>query len=164
MQKFRTLGEGGGSWQNVKTTTQRKNLLLDEKRVNILTKYATSKGVRIKSESDHNPLYVEFNLRFSRGKSAIRREIFDFKNQESLDKFSEITNNSEKLWTCFKGNVSTKAATDKFFKTLNDTFHAAFKKIKIRTSRTFSRKPRGIIEENLSLKTDLEKIIKNSAS
>ena len=141
-----------------------ERMVVDEKRVNILTKYATSKGVRIKSESDHNPLYAEFNLRFSRGKSAIRREIFDFKNQESLDKFSEITNNSEKLRTCFKGNVSTKAATDKFFKTLNDTFHVAFKKIRIRTSRTFSSKPRGTIQENLSLKTDLEKIIKNSAS
>jgi hypothetical protein len=90
-----------------------ERMVVDEKRVNVLTKYATSKGVRIKSESDHNPLYAEFNLRFIRGKTTIRREIFDFKNQESLDKFSEITNNSEKLRTCFKGNLSTKAATAK---------------------------------------------------
>jgi hypothetical protein len=96
-------------------------MIVDEKRENILTKYATSKGVRLKRESDHNPLYAEFNLRFSRGKPVTRSEIFDYKKHESLQKFTEITNNSEKLRTCLKGNVSTKAATDKFFKTLNDT-------------------------------------------
>ena len=131
---------------------------------NILTKYATSKGVRLKRESDHNPLYAEFNLRFSRGKPVTRREIFDFKKHGSLQKFTEITNNSEKLRTCLKGNVSTKAATDKFFKTLNDTLHASFKKIRIRSSKPFSTTPKGKIEENLSLKADLEKVVKNSTS
>ena len=35
-------------------------MTIDEKRHYVLTKYATTKGVKKKSESDHNVLYAEF--------------------------------------------------------------------------------------------------------
>ena len=129
---------------------------------NVLTKYATLKGVRVKSESDHNPLYAEFNLTFSRSNTVMRREIFDFKDEESQQKFFKMTNNSEKLRNCFQETTTPKAATDKFFKTLNDTFHLAFKKIRIRSSKTVSTSRKDKIEEKMLIKSDLEKVVNDT--
>ena len=60
-----------------------QKMIIDEKRENVLTKYVSLKGVRGKSESDHNPLFAQFSLTFSRTKTVKRQEIFDFKNQDS---------------------------------------------------------------------------------
>ena len=141
-----------------------KRMLVDENRENVLTKYATLKGVRVKSESDHNPIYAEFDLTFRRCHTVTRREIFDFKSEESQQKFFELTDNSDKLRNCFQGISSPKIATDKFLKTLNDTFHLAFKKIRIRSSTTVPMARKDKIEEKMLLKADLEKVVKNSCS
>ena len=53
-----------------------QRMVIDEARVHVLTKYATLTGARVKSESDHNPLFAEFKLTFSRGQTATRKEIF----------------------------------------------------------------------------------------
>ena len=58
-------------------------MVIDEDRLHVLTKYATTKGVEKKSESDHNVLYAKFVLTFSRQVAEVRREVFDFKNLES---------------------------------------------------------------------------------
>ena len=60
-----------------------ERMVIDEKRENILTKYLSSKGVRQKSESDHNPIYARFNIKFRKAQTAMRMEIFDFKNLEA---------------------------------------------------------------------------------
>lgn len=140
-----------------------QRMIIDEKRANILTKYVSLKGVRVKSESDHNPLFVEFSLKFSRTQT-VRREIFDFKDEESLNKFTELTSNSEKLSTCFESGLSPKAASDKFYKSLNDTFHRAFKKIRIRLFKPFCISKRDNIEDQLRIKSDLEKVVRSSKS
>ena len=93
-----------------------QRMLVDEKQEHILTKFASLKGVRVKRESDHNPLFAAFNLTFSRAPATTRREIFDFKNSESLERFSELTENSEPLRLCFAGNKSPKTKCNKFFK------------------------------------------------
>ena len=141
-----------------------KRILVDENRENVLIKYATLKCVRVKSESDHNPIYAEFDLTFRQCRTVTRREIFDFKNEESQQKFFELTDNSEKLRNCFQGISSPKVATDKFLKTLNDTFHLAFKKIRIRSSTTVPMTRKDKIEEKMLLKADLEKVVKKSCS
>ena len=107
----------------VKYFTNYQRMVIDERRENILTKLVSSKGVRIKSESDHNPLYAEFNLTFSKARAAERREIFDFKNAASQKRFSEITADCQQLKSCFKQNQSPKVATDNFLKSLNSIFH-----------------------------------------
>ena len=114
-----------------------QRMIIDEKRTNVLTKYVTLKGVRVKSESDHNPVFAEFNLKFSRAQPVTRHEMFDFKNVDSQKKFYELTNNCFKLRNCFDGQSDPKVATDRFFKTLNNVFHAVFKKIRIRPSKPF---------------------------
>ena len=138
-----------------------KKIVIDEKRENILTKYSSLTGVRQKTESDHNPMYAQFDIKYTRAQSYIRHEIFDFKNVESQNMFSHKTNNSEKLRTCIKSGVPPKEAANKFYKTLEDVFYTAFKKIRIR------RKPikgisKGEIGIKLSQKADLEKVFKNT--
>ena len=39
-----------------------ERMLIDEARVNVLTKYATLTGTRVTSESDHNLMFAEFKL------------------------------------------------------------------------------------------------------
>ena len=64
-----------------------QRMVIDEARVNVLTKYATKTGTRVKSESDHNPVFAEFNLTFSRCQTATRREIFDFRKRNLKESF-----------------------------------------------------------------------------
>ena len=68
-----------------------KLMIIDEKRENVLTKFASTKGIKVKSESDHNLIFAQFNLICARKKASKRHEIFDFKNTEALEKLSEIT-------------------------------------------------------------------------
>jgi hypothetical protein len=56
-----------------------QRMIVDEKRTHVLTKYVTLKGVRVKSESDHNPVFVEFNLKVSRAQQVTRQEILTLK-------------------------------------------------------------------------------------
>ena len=139
-----------------------QRMVIDEKRENTLTKFSSLKGTRVKSESDHNPIFVQFNLTFQRKQVFERREIFDFKNTVSQQKFHHITDNCEKLRTCFKDISSPKTAANKFLTTLNQTFQRAFTKIRIRPQKSLlhSRNNSKYMRE----KTDLEKIIKNSES
>ena len=78
--------------------------------------------------------------------------------------FSEITNNCKKLRNCFDGNLPQSDAFDKFSKSLNNTFHLAFKKIRIRSSNQTTQARVGSIEKKLLEKTDMEKLLKSSQS
>ena len=90
--------------------------------------------------------------------------MFDFRNEESMKKFSEVTNNCEKLRNCFNTNLPPSAAFERFFKTLNNTFHLAFKKIRIRSGGNPSLARVGNTENKLREKADMEKVFKNSSS
>ena len=137
-----------------------ERMVIDEKRENILTKYLSSKGVRQKSESDHNPIYARFNIKFRKAQTAIRREIFDFKNLEAQKLFTEMTNNSQKLRACITRCAPAPNEANKFFKALHDIFHKSFKKIRIRSTK--NTQDQGEISLKLTQKTDLEKALNNS--
>ena len=63
-----------------------------------------------------------------------RREIFNLKNGECQSKFFEETNSGLKFQQCFSFNGSFEAKCNKFLKTLDDTLHKCFKKIRIKKS------------------------------
>ena len=69
-----------------------ENMIIDDERTHVLTKYVTTKGFKKKSESDHNVLYGEFSLRHYNLKPEKQREIFNFKNIECQKMFYEATN------------------------------------------------------------------------
>ena len=55
---------------------------IDEKRNHTLTKYASTRGIISKSESDHNPLFCQFNIpHTSRAKMEERQTILILKMQ-----------------------------------------------------------------------------------
>ena len=55
-------------------------------------------------------------------------------------------------------------AAAKFLKTLRSSFYQCFKKIRIKSSKTFPYSIKNKNDKNLMLKAELENIIKNSIS
>ena len=71
-------------------------MLIDEDRIHTLTKYASTRGVVGKSESDHNQLFCEFDIPYaSRVRVDDRQTIFNFKNAEGQEMFHKLTSESE---------------------------------------------------------------------
>ena len=110
------------------------SMLVDEKRQFVITKYASGKGIKVISRSDHNPLWAKFRitLDISRRKKE-RVEIFDFKNQDSLASYKALTNNCFELRSCCMSDSPPEVQYRKFFKTLDNVFHKCFRKIRVRT-------------------------------
>ena len=112
-----------------------ETLMIDDQRKHTLTKYATTKGVKTKVISDHNPMFAKFAMNYEKSRqSAPRRKIFNLKNKECQQSFYETTSHGEKLQSCFQSNNSFENQSNKFFKSLDDTLHKCFKKIRVRKS------------------------------
>ena len=91
-----------------------QHMMIDESRHHVLTKYASTKGVQKKCESDHNIMYAKFLLTFQRKRAEIRRDIFNFRDLESLKKFSEVTEGLDKFQHCFTGNKNPEEISNNF--------------------------------------------------
>ena len=110
-----------------------EKMIIDEERQYTLTKYATTKGIKRKVESDHNPMYAMFNISYVKSRNSLpRREIFNLKNPECQEKFYEETNTGDQFQKCFSSNFTFENQTNKFVKTLDDVLHKCFKKIRIK--------------------------------
>ena len=70
--------------------------------------------------------------------------MFNLKNKECQETFSEVTENHTKLKKCFKLNKPFPEQCNNFFKTLDDIFHQCFRKI-----RTGKKETRSEIQELL---------------
>ena len=140
-----------------------QRMIVDEKREHVLMKYATLMGGRVKSESDHNPLFAEFNIRFRGKKQIIRKEMFDFKNIENMEKFKSFTEDNFDLQN-WKRTESPQKSFKRFANTLNNTFHRCFKKIRIR-SKTFNlQRQKDDISTKFRELADMEKALSTSTS
>ena len=107
-------------------------MLVDEKRMHVLKKYVTTRGVKQFTYSDHNTIYAEFSIRYTEKPTVVKREMFNLRNQECLKKFSDLTSITDKFSRCFNPEI--------FFKTLDDALHQCFKKIRI-TSKNRAKIP-----------------------
>ena len=115
------------------------SMFIDEKRHFVMTKYATTKGVKKKSESDHNVLYAEFELFCEKKDVKVRHEIFDFKSSEGQNMFFEATSDAKSFVSCFDDRFTIERNSNRFLKKLDDTFHKCFKKIRIKSKPSLSR-------------------------
>ena len=80
-------------------------------------------------------MFASFNIEYQKSyNNQDRREIFNLKNGECQSKFFEETNSGLKFQQCFSFNGSFEAKCNKFLKTLDDTLHKCFKKIRIKKS------------------------------
>ena len=67
-------------------------MTIDEERIHTLTKFASTRGVICKSESDHNPLFCQFSIPYTHGVGREeRRTIFNLKNSVCQEMFHEVT-------------------------------------------------------------------------
>ena len=140
-----------------------ESMSIDENRSHVLTKYASTKGVKCKVESDHNILYGVFSIKYDLIHTKVIREVFNFKNQECRKKFFEVSNNTNKFSLCFEENEGDfPKQANKFFRTLNGTFHECFKKIRITNK---SGKPKNDeIQQCLQLKGQLTNFLREAKS
>ena len=140
-----------------------QHMIVDEKRENVLVKYAGLMGGRMKSESDHNPLFAEFNIKFRGKKQFIRREMFDFKSIDNLEKFKNFTEDNFDLknWKRFE---SPQKSFKRFANTLNNTFHRCFKKIRIRSKTVNVQRQKDDISTKFRELADMEKVVSTSTS
>ena len=81
-----------------------EQMLVDEERIHVLTKYSSTKGIQKKIESDHNLLFAKFNIKYNEIRCKTKREVFNFKNIECQKKFFDVTDNTTKLSACFNQN------------------------------------------------------------
>ena len=73
-----------------------KRLTIDEEKKHILTNYYKSNGVVKSTDSDHLTMILEMDLNYVKHVLP-RKEIFNIKSQENLQKFKEITSNNTQL-------------------------------------------------------------------
>ena len=95
-------------------------------------KYATTKGNQKIIKSDHNLMFASFNMQFKDvSYRNVRNEVFNLKNKECQEIFSEVSGNNVKLKRCFESEKSFPEQCDTFFKTLDDILHQIFRKIRV---------------------------------
>ena len=146
------------------------SLKVDEKRVHVLTKVTkTKKGPKVK-ESDHNPIITEFNLTLKDSDKNKTNEIFNFKDQEGLNKFREYTSNTKMLSSVFNSNENINILTRRFLKKLDGCIAMSFKKFRINSNKK-ANKAELLHEKMTKLKTktdqksqdELKQIVDNLA-
>ena len=129
-----------------------EKMLVDEERLFTLTKYVTTKGRKRKVASDHNPLYCKFNLPFRKqiGHSN-RKEIFNFKDEESLETFRMETEKTSKFTDLFENDDKFEVKTQKFQRCLKQSVQKCFSKIRIRRKKKITE-----VGQLLELKSKLQ--------
>ena len=136
-----------------------EKMAIDEERNYTLTKFATTKGNKKKVLSDHNPMLVSFSIEYDKGKNQkVRREMFNLKNPECQSQFFEETNKGLKFQQCFKPNLSFEAKCNKFIKTLDDSLHKCFTKIRIKKGGGRKSDIQGLIVEKAKLSISLPSV------
>ena len=114
-----------------------ESMFIDEQRISPLTKFASKKGVQNIVKSDHNIMYSKFSIEYD---NVIwkkpRKEFFNLKNPECKSKFTEVTNNSRKLKSCFQEGNNFPDQCNRFFKSLDDILHQCFRKVRVGSQST----------------------------
>ena len=83
-------------------------------------------------ESDHNPLILNINLKCINSTSGEERiEFYNYKDDEGLGKFYDLTSEYNTLSKCFEDNNEFLTQAQKWFKTLNSHIKRSFKKVRL---------------------------------
>ena len=70
-------------------------------------KSKTKQGIK-RTESDHNSIITNFNLKVKKRENIRKIEIFNFKDENGLKRFKEITSNSYVLSSVFDSKKSVE--------------------------------------------------------
>ena len=133
-------------------------MFIDEERMHTLTKYASTKGVRKnRVESDHNPIYCEFDIKHSHRKiKKDWRFLYNFKQIENQNEFKILVDRSSKLTEIFEKEGTLEQKSQKFLKELDKLFSKSFSKIRVTNKAT-----KDPIQESMEVKMNLKITLKN---
>ena len=102
-----------------------KKVVVDENRVNILTKVTQNKhGTKTVSKDDHNIIEPNLNVNWNKSLTKDRVEMYNIKNKQCQEKFKEYTNNTD----IFDSSKDLNILTKKFLKRLNGCISKCFTK------------------------------------
>ena len=103
---------------------------VDDERVHVLTKNVKTQNGICSTESDHNIINTKFNISWSARESKVM-EIFKYKDKEALQKFKDMTTNTDKLSKIIDTDKPLDIVTKKFLKRIKGFIHQCFKKVRL---------------------------------
>ena len=77
-------------------------MVVDEEKKYSLNKFSSRKGEKIITESDHNMLILQLNLRWSSLYKSSRLEIYNFNNKDDFKNYQLLTENNVELFNAWK--------------------------------------------------------------
>ena len=110
-----------------------KQMTVDEDEEYILTNFAQKKQTNPTKQSDHRPVMLELNMEFNKIKPD-RVENFNFKSEICQNTFRNITDTETALLECFKNDFSPHKQARLWQKAMENVFHKAFTKVRVKNS------------------------------
>ena len=133
-----------------------EKMLIDDAQIFSLTKYASMKGKQKIVKSDHNVMVASFNIQFqSVNHQKPRRVLFNLKNKECQEIFTEVSENNFKLRKCFKSDNSFPEQCNMFFKSVNGMLHQCFRKVRVRKVKENSD-IQSLLDEKLKIQISMD--------
>ena len=130
------------------------SIIIDDKRILTLTKYASTKGNKKIVKSDHNIMCARFSLTHENTSWRKKRnEVFNLKNLVCKAAFTEVTETDTKLDECFTSNLDFSDQCKGFFTTMERILHKCFNKVRIRPYRHHDKE----VSQLMSVQTKLRK-------
>ena len=128
-----------------------KEMVIDDKKGNILTNYFGPKKGKKAVDTDHMTMMLKMNLKTSSQKSQ-RIEIFDFKNKKGQQTFKQCTTQTNEFTDCFKDLSPLSDQCYKWLATLEAHCVKAYPIIRIRNKNMKTSAAEKMIEERNKLK------------
>ena len=111
------------------------SMKIDETRTNVLTKIRRNKKGEIKkTESDHNMLETDLDIKWNKSIKKPKVEMYNLKNEICQQKFKELTSKTS-MTSIFKSDKHIDVLTKKFVKRLNGAIVECFKKVRSTTTK-----------------------------
>ena len=89
-------------------------MVIDEEKADALTNFNGKTSGRVAKTSDHNSMFVEMLLKTNPQKIE-RTVIFNYKDENALQQFKNITSKTKKLSNCFKTDETIDVQVEKWF-------------------------------------------------
>jgi hypothetical protein len=104
------------------------SLKIDEERTNVLTKITKTKKAGVKkTESDHNIIEADLQIKWNKNVKKEKEEMYNLKNKECQKKFKEHTTNTQ-MSRIFRSPQHLDILTKKFMNALDGAIIMCFRK------------------------------------
>ena len=121
-----------------------QNMVIDEERKYVLSRFYKTKNITRCVESDHNPLILNLRLDWNRNIKAQRKEIYNLRNSEGQKMFNELSSNNLNLENFLKTD-DIYSGGRKWLKELQHIISKSFKKIRISKTKPPLKKETSVL-------------------